>query len=254
MAKITDDDLIGRLIMPNPIIYFDDIPIEPLTLDEILNSKDIGYDKYNELLSILQINKTVLRNIPEEDKANISTLDILLYDDRLLSNLMEFLIVFLKNDNLKFSKVMGRISILTKDEYGEDVVAYLTKDNYDDFVEVMKKIYCVKFEAKEELKPANAKALEMLERMKKNAEEMPKVKKQAKFSLLSLISAIANRHPSLNYTNIYKLNVYQLWDAYYYLSQSNHFDNIMMGMYTGNVSGKDVDFEEISWIKKIKTF
>jgi hypothetical protein len=254
MAMITNEDLTGRLLSPKCKIPFQNLDIVPLSLEEIFNGENLGYDKYMELLTILQVDKSILKDVPEEETVHIKVFDIILFDEKLLSHFVEFLEVFLRTDKIHFSKYLQKISVETTNGHGDYIIFEITNDNYDDFVDLMKKIYCVKFEKQENVKPANAKALEMLERIKKNEEEQPRPKRQAKFDLLSITSGVASRHPSLNYFNIYNLNVFQLWDAYHYLCINSQYDCIMNGIYTGNVSQKDIDFEEISWIKKCKQF
>jgi len=254
MGRMTDEELRAKLISGKPIKFIG-IKIVPFTLDEIFDDDVVGLEKYSELLKILNVDKASLDGIPDEQLSEINNFDLFTAQPVLMQKLIEFLTVFLRTDQIGYSEKYRTLGIQIAPTIGaEDIMAYVDRDNFDEFMELFKKINCVRFEKAEKAKPANAKALEMMERIKKNALEEPKPKKQGKFDLTSLISGVCSKHPSLNYTNVFKLNVFTLWEAYYYLSQSNQFDSTMQGVYTGNLSPKDINFEDISWIKKINTF
>lgn len=81
----------------------------------------------------------------------------------------------------------------------------------------MQQICCIYSEDEDikNLKFKNALAKKMYEKMlkaKKKAQENKKV--DINLSLPNIISSISNKHPSINYINVWDLTVFQLMDAF----------------------------------------
>lgn len=93
------------------------------------------------------------------------------------------------------------------------VAGAITRDNIDSVLGILQEVCCIKDEEEEPPKFKNAAAKSVWEKIHKG-------KKQAKkpvdknLNLPNLISAISNQHPSLNYTNIWDLTIFQLLDAF----------------------------------------
>lgn len=61
-----------------------------------------------------------------------------------------------------------------------------------------------------------------------------------------------NNTVGYNYGNIWDLKIYQLHEGIVSLQKTDNYKNTMLGLYTGNVDGKKIDFESISWSSRMK--
>ena len=95
------------------------------------------------------------------------------------------------------------------------------------FLHLFKKIYYIKFDTKEPLKPANDRAKLMMAKIEEERLKNPRKEKQYQ-DIMSIISGVANKSKTINYFNIWRLSIYQLWDAYYRLGICDNY------MYTMN--------------------
>lgn len=102
----------------------------------------------------------------------------------------------------------------------------------------------------DESKVKSKKALEILEKLKKGREANKKKNKADKaLQLDNLVSVIANKHTSLNMTNIWNITVYQLWDAFTRMAGNNIYD---MSKFTVSVWGDEKkQFNYTEWYKRI---
>lgn len=107
-------------------------------------------------------------------------------------------------------------------------------------------------EVTEDSKPKykNKLAEKLMAKIKKGEEEKQKVRKEDKrYALPNIISAVASRHSSLNYTNIYELTVTQLYDVFQRMRNNSVLD---MGRTSVAVWGdSDNKFDYDGWFKII---
>lgn len=111
---------------------------------------------------------------------------------------------------------------------GNQVVAkgYISDDNLQTVLSIIAETcYIKKEDSEEEVRFKNEEARRLYEKMKK-ARENNELKKRAdiNYTLPNIISSVANKHPSLNYTNIYELTVYQLMDCFDRLQLNTLYD------------------------------
>lgn len=109
-----------------------------------------------------------------------------------------------------------------------DIHGVIAEDSLLLVLDVIQQICCIKEEDEnppEQTKFKNKTAQKWFEKMRKGKKEEKKLKKaDDKYSLPNLISAVSNRHPSLNYLNIYDLTVFQLTDAFRRLQANAYYD------------------------------
>jgi hypothetical protein len=101
----------------------------------------------------------------------------------------------------------------------------------------------------EEYKAGNERARKFLEKIKKQKEEINKLKKQ-KINLHSIISAVGWKAQSFDF--ISKLNIYQLYDGFYRLGYIDNYNYTMTGIYTGNIDGSKIKLPDINWANIIE--
>lgn len=95
----------------------------------------------------------------------------------------------------------------------ENIKSAISSGSFPEILDIIQQV-CGVYEGEEETpKFKNALAKKLYEKMK-NGKKKEKKKVDKNLLLPNIISALCNRHPSLNYTNIWDLTVYQLIDAF----------------------------------------
>lgn len=110
----------------------------------------------------------------------------------------------------------------------EDIVGIITPQTFDELLYVLQQVCCIA-EAPEEniddLSFKNDVARKLYEKMQKAKKEAAKKKAYDKnLTLPNIISAVATRHPSINYTNIWGLTLFQLNDVFGRMQTNVAFD------------------------------
>jgi len=227
------DDLNLKCLAGLSIMINEYISIRPKILKEIIQT---GYDNYNKLVGIIlvnenEINTTVyqyLKTICLENEANC---------DFVLASLQ-----YLFEINMAVSE-MGFAYIDEKEEF-----IVISEDIFNEAVKIIKIQNCVQVKTEEEYNPANERARLLIEKIKKNRENAPKVKDNT--SLQSIISGVAWK--SYVGISVWDLTIYQLYDAYNRLQLIDNYNNVQNGIYTGNIDQSKINFKDLSWSKTIK--
>lgn len=101
----------------------------------------------------------------------------------------------------------------------------------------------VKFEEEYEFLTEEARLkYDEMQRKKANA-----FKPKSKINLQSIVSAVASKSNSLNISNIWDLTIYQVYDNYKRLDHIGHYEDTMLGIYTGNIDLKKIKLADIHW-------
>ena len=159
--------------------------------------------------------KEFWNKLTDEEKSKVTTYTILLIDEQIAILFTEAFDFFFEED-VSFEE---NIFILRKQ--GE-IVGYVDENIFMPVVETIQQI-CGIYEMKRsdlgKITFKNKGAEKLYERLlkgkKKFKKQQEKEKKNNKdYTLPNIISAVANRHPSLNYTNIFDITVFQLLDAF----------------------------------------
>ena len=196
--------------------------------------------------------------LTDDEKLNISVYDLLIQDAQTVLLLQNALNFFVKEDveyspEYKAFAVKGNVMVKEQDKMVEKyaTIGVISKENYQDVVDVICQRNNIK--TKDVIDPSKVKskkALSILEKIKKGREKMAKANKADKnMELGNIISAVANRSPSLNITNIWDLTVFQLWDSFARLTNNNIYD-----INAASVSAwgdKDKQFDFNGWYKKL---
>lgn len=99
----------------------------------------------------------------------------------------------------------------------DDIVGIIFRDNIDEILGILQQICCIysEEEHKEETpKFKNDIAKEIYEKIQKGQKELVKKDDSGLHSLANIVSAINGRHNSLNYTNIWSLTIFQVFDTF----------------------------------------
>ena len=103
-----------------------------------------------------------------------------------------------------------------------DIRGIISEDIFMQVLEVMQQI-CGIYEKKEPIKEQKFKnklAKQLYEKIQKAEEK----KSNINYSLPNIVSAVSNRHPSINPINVYELTVFQLLDAFNRLQLNTVFE------------------------------
>ncbi len=132
-----------------------------------------------------------------------------------------------------------------------DIVGVITGDNFSQICDLILQLNNIKRRDEDISKVKNKKALDILKKIQKGRAERQKNKKADKnMEIANIISAVANRHPSLNMINIWDLTIYQLWDAFARLSNNSIYD--IQSMSVAAWGDKDNHFDAAAWFKRIE--
>jgi hypothetical protein len=129
------------------------------------------------------------------------------------------------------------------DELNEDSV--LTEDKF----EYMKKLTRIAnhIPEPEPYDAANEAARKLIEKIKKNRQN---VKVPQKMNLHSIISAVGWKSQSFDF--ISKLNIYQLYEGFNRLRFIDDYEYIRTGISTGTFDGSKIKLSDINWANIIK--
>lgn len=82
-------------------------------------------------------------------------------------------------------------------------------------------------------------------RKKNNQTEFSKLASQIRF-------LVWNNQLGVTYKTVGDLYIYQFYEGIYSLKKTDHYKQIMNGIYSGNVDQKNINFEDIDWSAHIK--
>lgn len=208
----------------------------------------IGAETYNFYLSLLLADEKTLFS----DDAMID----------FLKNALAFFFkeeIFYYSDERCFIVTNNAASVITDIEAlsggrklsDTDIVGVITGDNFSQICDLILQLNNIKRRDEDISKVKNKKALDILKKIQKGRAERQKNKKADKnMEIANIISAVANRHPSLNMINIWDLTIYQLWDAFARLSNNSIYD--IQSMSVAAWGNKDNHFDAAAWFKRIE--
>lgn len=185
--------------------------VHPLLLDEI---SEIEEEKYNQYINILMIDKSTVNRdeISDEQYRNLTSYYVLVsyshHDEMIRIMTEEALSIFLKEQVTYHSE--GYFFIGEKSEQ-----RIIDSNSYEEIKSVVRKQnYLQEKEVEKEFKPANDKAAEIIEKMKKAKEKMQKQNSDEGLNLSDIISIVANHSEDINILTVWNLTVYQLYECY----------------------------------------
>lgn len=235
--------------------------IEPYTLREI---KDYGYIRFMETLQWGIIQKDDFINaIDDFDKREIlksmshslTNFDFYttVFPNIYLGKLIDFMSLVFKTDDIKLINQnmiaidFEKYGIIVFDEknqkhyfneekfaeYDEKDLKIVTKDNFDEIVEVVKLQNClqeVKKDDEYKFNPADEetrKLIEQMEKMRKRIEEIKKKQNEENnepVTIYEIISAVTAKSNNINKFNVWDLTLYALYDEYRRLQAIDDYD------------------------------
>lgn len=202
---------------------------------------DIGFDRFDYYKFMTKLTpeqfhtvlnkdrggETYWNSISDEKKQKMTMYDIILSDEniaRIYVDLFNFFFV----ETVVFKE---EFFVIIKDEDAEDlfarenIIGVISSDTFQEVIEIIQQI-CLIYDDEEEDEPPpkfkNSLAQKMYEKMKK----AKPIKKKSDQNLIlpNLISAVCSRHPSINYSNVWELTVFQLVDMFNRMRLNSIYD------------------------------
>jgi len=239
---MNEEDLKLRLLVGMPIHIEKAGDLFIPSLKEIIR---MGESNYNQYLSVLLINKDNMDGLVEG--VNLTNFDIVTYLSYHDLNFRETILtaltyLFKNNVCFEFSDTAAYFNLGNANR--------IDATNFDQMQWVISKANYVSNE--KEYRPANSKAKEMIDRIKKTRESRPKPKEF--MNLHSIISGLAWKSKNLNITNIMDITIYQLYNGFYTIENIDNYHHTLTGLYAGTVDGKNINPKAIHWAKIIEKY
>lgn len=108
----------------------------------------------------------------------------------------------------------------------QDIKGIISEKNFGDLTEVIAQICGMEYEGEEEAPKFKNKLAEKLYKKMEKARKKNAVfnKENKNFSIPNIISAVASKHPSLNFANIWDITIYQLIDTFQRLQMNAAYE------------------------------
>ena len=240
--------------------YLDLLSPEPIRMENvggILSPKlrdiaSIGYGTYHFYLELLLMDLEKYFSmighaedygrLSDEEKSELDMFDFWTANEQSADLLKKVLNFFIKEEVVYSGQ--DRCFLI---QNGNGNIGVITRDSYPQVRDIICQRVCIRPGQEEDLsKVKNKKALEIAKKLQKGRSQKKKQEKADKnMELGNIISAVANRSPSLNILNIWNLTVYQLWDCFSRISNNNIYDIQARGVAAwGN---KDNHFDATAW-------
>lgn len=221
-------------------INYQNIYIKSWKYNDIVET--IGLSNALQLFNLSTITRKKFKDIDE----GISLFELFLHSE-LNEMLVAFLHTFVEFDEVEYGEKTNAFYFKRGDEIG-----ILNKDNFEEFLEVFRMAYCIDKESKESDRDDIDE--EMRELLLGFEDEENKIRnaKGNTITLNSMVKAVAVKHNSLNCLSIGECTIYQIKCDLIRLYQIDASVYINTGIYTGNISLKDIDIEEYNFAKEIK--
>lgn len=229
------------------------IKIHHPTLNEI---DEFGEKNYMFAMSIFA--STSYDYMVELDDMNIDFVDISNYDLFLslysTDEAKYACSIFLKNYN--FQHMYNTITEETV-LYDEESGILIDRLIYEEISTFIKRINMIPLNPPHDINNLRDKPflknmiLEDMRAKKERAKYRNNIQKQSELSN-NIRFIVWNNTVGYNYNNIWDLKIYHLYEGIISLQKTDNYKNTMLGLYTGNVDGKKVNLESISWLSQIK--
>ncbi len=217
----------GAQLSPLPI----KLSIGTLKKPKLRDIAEITFDKFNFFEVFLKItpktyyekiveNSEIWNNLSDEEKETVSIYQMILLDSRLKDIYLELFNFFIVE---KVIFVDGFFVVLNEGYTGDEplkeemIKGAIQENTFPQIIGLMQQICCIydKTEDEGEVKYKNDIARKIYEKILKGQKENQKRKKGDKnLSIPNIISSVSNKHPSINYINIWDLTIFQLLDAF----------------------------------------
>lgn len=174
--------------------------------------------------------KEYWNSLTEEQQDKITLYDLIEQDDKLRDTYVSILNFFFV-ETVIYQE--GYFIILNQGVEKADVIkpsdvrGVLSRELFVQVLDLIQQICCIRGEEEnlDEMKFKNNLARQLMEKMLKEQKKDKQNKKaDINMTIPNIISAISNKHPSLNFINIWDLTIFQLLDSFNRTQANSMFD------------------------------
>lgn len=242
-----------HLLSPEPM-YFDYIGgVKCPTLREISR---LSYPVYQMYLSILSmtpesyytlIQQTgIYEHLSHQEQASLDIFDLLTSDSGMLPTL-EAMLDFFLTAAPKYNKE-HRAFLLYEDGKQSECSGFVSRELWSQLCDIILQRNYLKPKNDDLSKIKSKRALSIMQKLQKGRENKKlHAKADKNMEIGNIISAVANKSPSLNIYNIWDITVYQLWDAFYRTCSNSIYD--IQSMSVAAYGDKDHHFDANAWFQ-----
>lgn len=159
-------------------------------------------------------------SMPQSERDKVNIFDVVIKNEKLYTIFLEVFNYFFEETIIfregYFIILKDDVEItgeLKPEDIKKHVKFAISSASFQDVLNIIQQVCGIYDGEGEEPKFKNNRARRMFEKMKKG-QKKEKKKVDKNLTLPNIISALCNKHPSLNYTNIWELTVFQLIDAF----------------------------------------
>ena len=171
-------------------------------------------------------------SLTEEEQDKITIYNIIEEDEKIRSTYVEIFNFFFVETVIYqegfFILLKENTAIDNPDKIKrEQVRGAIAKDNFSQVMSLLQQICCIynEEESLDDMKFKNNLARKLMEKMLKAKKKEQETKKSdLNLTIPNIISSLANKHPSLNYVNIWDLTIFQLLDAFNRTQANSMYD------------------------------
>lgn len=229
----------GTQLSPVPIT----LPIGTLRKPTLKEIAQLTFDKFTYFEFFLKMSpetyytkireddgKAYWNSLTEEERDSISIYNIIENDEEVINVYVEiFNFFFVETVIYKeglFILIKGEVANLDEVKR-EQICGAIAKENFLQVLSLLQQICCIynEEESLDDVKFKNKLARKLMEKMLKAKKKEQETKKtDLNLTIPNIISSIANKHPSLNYVNIWDLTIFQLHDAFNRVQANTVYD------------------------------
>jgi len=196
---INENDLNLRLLAGMSINIDNLGTVLPLKLKEIIA---LGESNYNELLSVLLIDKSNIEGLKDQEFSNLELLMVFCHQSHeFRDKTLKALKLFLNNEFFVSNEGLFYCRNLISDNYGLMVYKYIIidKESFEELQTVLKIANHIEIKKEDEIIPGNERARKFMEKLRLSKQN---IKKPETINLHSIISGIAWKSNNINIINI----------------------------------------------------
>lgn len=235
------------LFKAKDFVVSDKITIHHPTLNEIF---EFGESRYFSMVSSLSAT-------PFDFKVQLDDMKI---DYEKMSDYELFIIMFKTLSHEDTSILFGELDFkkfkVSTNISNDEIVLY----NYEDDIVIDQSIYLsmvefirdINFFTRTNFKAGNAHTKEyLIERERKKMKRQRNTAYQS--ILIDLISSMINCEQfKYRYDDVWGLPIYVFNDSVRRIQKIKNYENIMLGVYTGNINAKNISQESLSWLGSLE--
>lgn len=228
----------GTQLSPAPIL----LSIGTLRKPKLIDISELTFDKFDMFEIFLKMTpekfytkiekeagKDFWDNLTDEQKSEMTMFNIILSNQKVRQTYTEIFNFFFIEPVIFKDEFFLLLNTQVDEENitAEHIRGVIHKNTFQEILELIQQICCIyeKEDSVENIKFKNNLARELYEKMQK-AQKKEKEEKKANLDLTipNIISSVSTKHPSLNYSNIWDITLFQLLDAFGHLQVNTVYE------------------------------